>query len=133
MKWRSFYKRVDFTYIIGAVVSLFLLILSIFLYKDSGFPMAFSTAAFFTYAGVIIRGIIDPNSWGNTLRKKKISAFVGFTSIFVVAAIETVLLITKSMGFASAFVKNAMIIIVIFVMLLYVLIYSIWFRKLSFE
>lgn len=126
-------KRVDFTYFIGAGVSLVFFNLAMLFYKGSGLLMIFSVVALFTYAGVLIRGIIDRKSWGKTQRQLRISAFVGFTSLFIIFAIDSILLLTRSLDLSKDTIKNILIVGGISIVLLYVVLYSLWFRKITYQ
>ena len=125
--------RVDFTYLIGAIVSLILFNLTMAFYKGAGLPMIFSMVCFFSYTGVIIRGLVDPGSWGKTQRQKKVSAFVGFTSIFVIFSIESVLLLTQSFKLPGEETTNIFVFGGFGITLLYILIYTLWFRKITYQ
>jgi hypothetical protein len=129
----KFSERVDFTYIVGAAISLVFFNLSMLFYKESGYPMIFSLVSLFSYAGVLIRGIIDRNSWGKTQRQLKISAFVGFISIFIIFSIESILLLTQSFELSKNAVKTIIIYGGIGIILLYIVLYTLWFRKVTYQ
>jgi hypothetical protein len=132
MKRIKFSKRVDFTYFIGAGISLILLNIAMFYYKNSGLPMIFSLISFLTYCGVIIRGILDRKSWGKTPMQIKVSAFIGFTSIFFISSIESVLLLTRSFELSKNEIKSILLYGGTGIILLYLLLYIFWFRKLTY-
>ena len=132
MKRIKFSKRVDFTYFIGAGISLVLLNMTMFYYKNAGLPMIFALVSFLTYCGVIIRGILDRKSWGKTPIQIKISAFVGFTSIFIIPSIESVLLLTRSFELSKNEIKNIILYGGTGIILLYLFFYLFWFRKLTY-
>lgn len=125
-------ERVDFTYFIGVGISLILFNITLFFHKDSGLPMIFALVSLCTYIGVLIRGIIDRDSWGKTQKQMKISAFVGFVSIFLIFSIECVLLITRSFELSKGDVKNFFIFGGIGVFVLFIVLYAVWFRKISY-
>jgi hypothetical protein len=129
----KFSERVDFTYIIGAGISLIFFNLSMLFYKGSGYPMMFSLVSLFSYAGVIIRGIIDRNSWGKTQKQLKISAFVGFISLFIIFSIESVSLLTQSFELSKDTIKYIIIFGGIGIILLYIILYTLWFRKMTYQ
>jgi hypothetical protein len=129
----KFINRVDFTYILGAGISLVSFNLAMFLYKESGLPMIFSLVCLLTYTGVIIRGIIDRPSWGKTQKQMKISAFVGFTSLFIIFSIQSFMLLTYSSTLTTEEIRSSSIYGAIGIILLYILLYILWFRKLSFQ
>ena len=129
----KFSERVDFTYIIGAGVSLILFNIAVFLYRETGLPMIFALVSVFTYMGVIIRGIIDRDSWGKTPRKMKISAFVGFTSIFIIFSIEAVILLNRSFELSKDKIKSILIYGGVGIVLLYIFLYLLWFRKMTYR
>lgn len=126
-------ERVDFTYFIGACISFNLFIITLVFNKGSGLPMIFSLVSFCTYIGVLIRGIIDRDSWGKTQRQMKISSFVGFTSIFVIFSIESVLLLTRSFELSKDEVVDFIIYGGIGLVILFIFLYAVWFRKLKYD
>jgi hypothetical protein len=133
MKKLKFSERVDFTYIVGAGVSLILFNIAMFFYNGSGLPMIFSLVSLFAYIGVLIRGRIDRDSWGKTERQMKVSAFVGFTSIFIIFSVESVLLLTRSFELSKGEIKNILICGGVGIVLLYIFFYILWFRKITYH
>ena len=85
-------NRPDFFYIIGAFLSLIYVINSIIFYNNYGYTLFFSLSCFGAYLGVVLRGVIDENSWGKTSKQIKISYYVGLFSIFVISLIYFILL-----------------------------------------
>lgn len=126
-------ERVDFTYFIGMSMSLILFNISLFIHKDSGLPMMFALVSLCTYIGVLIRGILDQDSWGKTTIKRKLSAIIGFTSMFVIFAIESVLLLTRSFELLTEQINGLLIYGGIGLLILFIFLYVVWFRKLTFE
>jgi len=126
-------KRVDFTYFIGAGISLISFNITIFFHKESGLPMIFSLVCLFTYAGVLIRGIFDRGTWGKTQRQMKISAFVGYTSAFIIFSVESVLLLTQSFELSKNVISNSLIYGGVGIVLLYIFLYTYWFRKIIYR
>jgi hypothetical protein len=128
-----FSKRVDFTYFIGAGVSFLLFIIATCFYKESGLPMGFSLGSFGSYSGVILRGLFDRESWGKTEKQRRWSAFFGFTSVFVIVFIESVLLLTKTFDLSKAetwcFISYSFTGLII----IYFLLYTFWFKKQNTE
>jgi len=133
MKRIKFSERVDFTYFIGAGISLILFNITMFYYKKSGLPMVFSLVSFLTYLGVLIRGILDRASWGKTQRQMKISAFIGFTSIFIIFSIESILILTLSLELLKNQIRDILICGGVGIIILYILFYSFWFRKVTYH
>jgi hypothetical protein len=133
MTTKKFSERVDFTYFIGAGVSLILINTAIFFYNNTGSPMIFALVSFFTYVGVLVRGLIDHKTWGKTQNQMKISAFIGFASIFVIFSIDAVLLLTKCFNLSNAVLKSIYIFGGISLCLLFIFLYTFWFRNLKYE
>ena len=125
-------ERVDFTYFIGAIISLIFFNVALFLRGESGLPMIFSLVCFGSYIGVIIRGLFDRNSWGKTPRQMKLSALVGFSSIFVIWIIESILFLIKSSRISQDIIEIVIIIEVVFLTSVFVLLYKLWFSKINF-
>ena len=125
-------ERVDFTYFIGAIISLIFFNVALFLRGESGLPMIFSLVCFGSYIGVIIRGLFDRNSWGKTPGQMKLSALVGFSSIFVIWIIESILLLIKSSRISQNIIEFIIMIEVVFLIILFVLLYKLWFRKINY-
>ncbi len=80
-------KKIELGYNIGALISLIFWIYA-FIAKESGFAIMFPGVCVFTYLGVLIRGRINLNSWGNSLSKQKFSLIFGYVSIFIVVLLE---------------------------------------------
>jgi hypothetical protein len=126
-------ERVDFTYFIGMSMSLVLFNISLFIHKDSGLPMMFALVSLCTYIGVLIRGMLDRDSWGKTIIKRKLSAIIGFTSMFVIFAIESVLLLTGSFELLPEQINGLLIYGGVGLLILFLFLYVFWFRKLTFD
>ena len=126
-------ERVDFTYFIGLVISLILFNISLFFHRDSGLPMIFALVCLGTYIGVIIRGVIDRDSWGKTPKQMKTSAFVGFISIFVIFSMESVLMLTKSFKILGNEANVIFILEGIFLTVIFIVLYTFWFRRVKFD
>ena len=124
-----FTERVDFTYIIGATISIFLAIVAIITYNDSGLPLMLPIVSLFSYAGVVIRGKADPDSWGKSPRKRRISALVGFTSIFVILFTEIGLLLVKNFTLPVYAIRNGILVAGVVMLFGYVILYNIWFKR----
>jgi hypothetical protein len=129
MKNIRFSDRVDFTYIIGAGISFLLIIVTVSFYKNSGLPMAFSMASFGSYSGVIIRGLFDRESWGKTEKQMRWSVFFGFTSVFVIVFIESVLLLTTGFELSKAETWRFIFCSFTGLIIIYFLLYAFWFKK----
>jgi len=129
----KFSERVDFTYFAGAGMSLLFFIISMNFYNGDGLPIGFSLTCLGAYTGVIIRGIIDKDSWGRTQKKVRMSALFGFTSVFVIFFIESLLLLAKSFEIPG----DKIILFIIFggigIVILYLILYIMWFRNLKIE
>jgi hypothetical protein len=100
-----------------------------YFYKGSGLPMGFSIVSFCSYSGVIIRGLFDMESWGKTEKQRRRSAFFGFTSVFVIVFIESVLLVTKSFDLSKVECSRLIIFCFAALVTLNFLLYTFWFKK----
>jgi hypothetical protein len=129
----KFSERVDFTYFAGAGMCLLFFIISMNFYSGDGLPIGFSLACLGAYTGVIVRGIIDKDSWGRTQKKIRMSALLGFTSVFVIFFIESLLLLAESFDMSM----DKIILFIIFggigIVILYLILYLRWFRNLKIE
>ena len=121
------HERADLTYIIGALVTFSLSIIS-FSFKQSGFSIIFPIVSCLTYIGVIFRGIIDQDSWGKTLKQRKASAIVGLVSIFAIFYIESISFLFKSSAFDFTIKVGLLLFEGIALVLLYIVIYRKYFR-----
>jgi hypothetical protein len=133
MMAKSLSQRTDFPYFIGAGISLILFFIAVFLYNNAGAQMIFPLVSFFTYSGVLIRGILEPGSWGRSPHKRKISSLFGLISVFVIFSIETVLLLTKNFNLSEEALLKFLIIGGIGLLLLFIFLYTSWFRKLTYD
>jgi len=94
--------------------------------------MIFPLVSFCTYVGVLIRGIIDQRSLGMTSDQLKISASVGFASVFVIFFIESVLLLLKCFDIPKEVVNKVMIFGGIGLIIIFIFLYITWFRKIEY-
>jgi len=129
----NFTERVDFTYFIGFGESLILFNLSMFFYNKYGLPMILSLVCLFTYVGVLIRGMIDQESWGKTEKQKRISAYIGFNSMFAIFLVIFILMLFHNFNFTQDTIKNILMYGGTCVIVLYTLLFILWFRKLTFN
>jgi hypothetical protein len=123
--------RVDFTYIVGIILCGVLLILAIIFYNDSIYPLLLPTGGLFSYLGVVIRGIYDPNTWGISNHRRKISVLVGYISLYVITYVEIFLLLFIGLNIQGSNLMNCMIIAGVFLILLFYLLLRLYIKKLS--
>ena len=128
-----FLHRVDFTYFIGAGIAIVLTVIAIISYNGQALPVIFPIVSLGAYAGVLIRGKTDPDSWGNSARKRRISAMVGFTAAFVIMFVELVLLFRLNFNLPDPKLSNAILIAGGSLLLLFIVLYNIWFNRISFN
>ncbi len=126
-------KKIGFIYLISALISINLFIISLILYDGTPIPMIFALACFGASIGVVFRGFFDPDSWGKTLKRKKVSAYMGFISWFAILFIEYILLVTKSFKLIDKQNVYYMIYGGAGIIILYWLVYFLWFRKTYFK
>ncbi|HUW93726.1 MAG TPA: hypothetical protein VMV74_11230 [Bacteroidales bacterium] len=126
-------KRVDFTYFVGAGISIILTVIAIITYNDSGLPLMLPIVSLFSYAGVLIRGVIDPDSWGKTPRIRRFSAVVGFSSCFAIVFTELILLLFYNFDLTKSFIGKTILLVGGGLLLLYIILYSLWLRRLTFD
>jgi len=100
-------------------------------YNGDGLPIGFSLASLGAYTGVIIRGIIDKDSWGKTQKKRRISALVGFTSVFIIFYIESLFLLAKSFEMSGDKINMSILFGGIGIVIIYTMLYFFWFSKLK--
>ncbi len=127
MKKQNLSNKIAFFYIIGFVVALLLSVLSYTLKPSSSFAILFPLVSLFTYLGVIIRGKIEPISWGKTLKKRIFAILVGFTSIFVIIYIESIALFYNY--FESQIFIKALIFEGILLIIGYIILYFLYLKQ----
>jgi len=123
-------SKVNTLYAFGAAISVVLAIISaIFIPNGNYMTMIFFMSAFGSYVGVIWRGRREPKSWGKTNKALKNSALVGFTSIFLVPFIASIIFV-----FSYPSINSSLIITILFIEFglltsLAAILYYLWFRR----
>jgi len=126
----KFADRIDFTYIVGIIVCFIFLIISIIFYNDSIYPLILPVGGFFSYLGVVIRGVYDPKTWGTSNQKRRVSVLVGYISIFVITFVELILLLIIGFGLSGATLRNIIFIFGLGLILLFYWLYKTYIKKL---
>ena len=121
-------NQIDLTYIIGVFLTFNLSLIS-FIFGKSSFSIIFPMVACFTYLGVIIRGKVDPDSWGKTSKKRKQSAFFGFNSIFLILFIESTVLLSDYFALARQMMFKLILLEGFILIPIYSFIYVIYFKN----
>ncbi|MCJ7819782.1 MAG: hypothetical protein MUP53_01150, partial [Bacteroidales bacterium] len=123
---------VDFTWFIGAGISIILTVIAIITYNDSGIPLIFPIVCLGSYAGVLVRGVIDPDSWGKSSRMRRFSATAGLFSCFAIIFTELVLLLFINSEQPEPSAGKIILIAGGVLLLLFIILYSFWLRKISY-
>jgi heme/copper-type cytochrome/quinol oxidase subunit 4 len=132
MEKQQISNRVDFTWFIGAGISIILTVIAIITYSDSGIPLIFPIVCLGSYAGVLIRGVIDPDSWGKNSRMRRFSAAAGLFSCFAIIFTELLLLLFFNSDRPEPSAGKVILIAGGVLLLLFLILYSFWLRKVTY-
>ncbi|GEM_PF-5887523 len=125
---------IEFLYLIGVVVALFMVAVSFRFYPDTELPLFFSLSTFGAYCGIFLRGLFHPCSYGKKPTQRRFSTRFGFASWFVVVLLEFILLLFT--GLSNLDIKTKFLLFclgIVAIGLLFLGVYYGWYRKKVFE